>query len=276
MAILLNLVTECIIFRLFIASVFSRSTVFRSWLPYSDRAFSLACLITCLHASLADWYCSLFCGVGSFSQLLYNCFFNFVACLVSSFHHAVAFFCCPPDFFCPTIFSAVPWIINILEVCPLLFSRIQLVGKKLCQLVRGFLLILPVNIGLHKFLDVDWSSFNRSSYSVSLSFFSDCGYDHPVISAHILRWNNSGMIIKSLFERHIHGVFYGAAQVVGRICDIIILTEVCTSGTKHENLHKGGFGYADFKNRGKHNGIPMVSAQNWKLKMAATKTHFPR
>ena len=54
-----------------------------------------------------------------------------------------------------------------------------------------------------------------------------------------------------------------------------ILTEVCTSGKKHENLHKGGFGYADFKNRGKRDGIPTVPAQNWKLKMAATKTHFP-
>ena len=54
-----------------------------------------------------------------------------------------------------------------------------------------------------------------------------------------------------------------------------ILTEVCTL-KKHENLHKGGFGYADFKNRGKHDGIPTVPAQNWKLKMAATKTHFPR
>ena len=54
-----------------------------------------------------------------------------------------------------------------------------------------------------------------------------------------------------------------------------ILTEVCTSGKKHENLHKGGFGYADVKNRGKRDGIPTVPAQNWKLKMAATKTHFP-
>ena len=74
------------------------------------------CLITCLHASLADWYCSLFCGVGSFSHFLYNCFFNFVACLVFSFHHAVAFFCCPPDFCCPTIFSAVPWLISFKSI----------------------------------------------------------------------------------------------------------------------------------------------------------------
>ena len=99
-----------LLFKLFIASVFHISS---SWIPYSDHAFYLACLITYLHASLADRYCYLFCGVGSFSHILYTCFFNFVAYLVSSFQHAVAFFCCPPDAFCPTIFSAIPCIISL-------------------------------------------------------------------------------------------------------------------------------------------------------------------
>ena len=64
------------------------------------------------------------------------------------------------------------------------FRRIQPVGK-LCQFVRDFLVILAANIGFHKFLDVDWLSLERSSYSVSSGFFSDCGYDHHVISGRI-------------------------------------------------------------------------------------------
>ena len=66
------------------------------------------------------------------------------------------------------------------------------VGKS-CKLVRDVLLIIPVNIGFHKFIDVDRSSLERSSYFVSSGFCFDCGYDHPVISAHILWWNNSGI-----------------------------------------------------------------------------------
>ena len=84
-----------------------------SWLPYSDHAFSLACLTTCcMHIWLTDTVlCS--CIIG---------FFNFVACLVSSFHHACGLFLLPSipllshNLFCCSLN-------NILEVYLLLFSR---------------------------------------------------------------------------------------------------------------------------------------------------------
>ena len=37
---------------------------------------------------------------------------------------------------------------------------------------------------------------------------------------------------------------------------------------------RGGFEYVDYKNRGKHDGIPTVPANNSKLKMVATKHVF--
>jgi len=47
------------------------------------------------------------------------------------------------------------------------------------------------------------------------------------------------------------------------------VTEVCTSGMKHENLPYGVFEGADFKNCGNHDVTPTVPAKNVKFKMAA-------